>query len=51
MATDIRTRVEAFGLGWWVALFVGVVAVILGFMGFLPKEHAMLICAVCAVRL
>jgi hypothetical protein len=51
MAADIRTRIEGFGLGWWVALFVALIAIILGFMGLLPKEVAMLIVAVCAVRL
>lgn len=51
MAANIRTRIEGFGLGWWVALFVGVVAIIMGAMSLLPKEVAMLIVAVCAVRL
>jgi hypothetical protein len=51
MATEVRTRIEGIGLGWWVALIVGLIAILLGFMGMLPKEVAMLIVAICAVRL
>ena len=38
-------------LGFAVALIVAIVAIIMGFMGMLPKEVVMLILAVCAVRL
>jgi hypothetical protein len=51
MATEVRTRIEGLGIGWWVALVVALVAIIMGAMGLLPKEVAMLIVAVCAVRL
>lgn len=47
----LRERVESFGLGWWLALIVALVAIILGFMNLLPKEHAFLVVAVCSIRL
>lgn len=40
-----------YSLGFFVALVVGIVALVTGFMGMLPKEAVMLIVAVCAVRL
>lgn len=40
-----------FSVGWFVAFCVLVIAIIMGFMGLLPKEVVMLIAAVCAVRL
>lgn len=48
---DIRARAETFGAGWWLALITALVAIIMGVMGLLPKEAAMLIVAVVAVRL
>lgn len=38
-------------IGWIVAFVILVIAVIMGFMGLLPKEAVMLICAVAAIRL
>jgi hypothetical protein len=40
-----------FSVGWIVALVVLIAALMLGFMGILPKEVVLLICAVAAVRL
>lgn len=40
-----------FSVGWAVALIVLIAALMLGFMGILPKEVVLLTCAVCAVRL
>jgi len=41
----------AFGVGWIIALVVFLFALIFGFMGMLPKEIVLVICAICAVRL
>lgn len=40
-----------FSVGWIVAFVILVIAIIMGFMGLLPKEVVMLICAVCSIRL
>lgn len=40
-----------FSVGWFVAFVVLVIAVIMGFMGLLPKEVVMVIAAVCSIRL
>ena len=39
------------GVGWLIALIVGLCACIFWAQGSLPKEAAMLIIAVCAIRL
>ena len=41
----------AFSVGWIVALIVLIAALMLGFMGLLPKEMVLVIAAICAVRL
>lgn len=51
MATEIRTRVEAFGLGWWLALLIGLLAIVLWALGQMSREQAMIVLAVCAVAL
>lgn len=39
------------GVGWIVALVVGLIAIILWFQGTLPKEWALVTLAICVVRL
>ena len=39
------------GIGWPIALILGILVVILWVQGSLPKEWAMLVLAVCANRL
>ncbi len=39
------------GIGWIIALVVLLVTLIFWAMGLLPKEVALPICAICAVRL
>lgn len=51
MAAEIRTRVEAFGIGWWLALIVAILAVVLWALGQMDRSQAMLLLAVCAVAL
>lgn len=41
----------AFSVGWIVALIVLIAALMLGFMGLLPKEMVLVIAAICSVRL
>lgn len=40
-----------FSVGWIVALIVLIAALMLGFMGLLPKEVVLVAAAICAVRL
>lgn len=40
-----------FSVGWIVALIAMIAALMLGFMGLLPKEWVLAICAIAAVRL
>lgn len=51
MAADIRARAETFGIGFWVALLILVADVILAFMGIVDRDPALVIAAICAVRL
>jgi len=51
MAADIRTRVERFEIGFWVALILAVLAAVMGVTDLLDKGLAMLVVAICAVRL
>lgn len=38
-------------LGWAIAFGVLIITGVLAFMGMMPKEHVLLIAAICAVRL
>lgn len=40
-----------FSVGWIAALIILIAALMLWALGIIPKEWALLICAVCSVRL
>ncbi len=40
-----------FSVGWLIALILLIVSLLLWGLGAIPKESALLICAVCSVRL
>jgi hypothetical protein len=40
-----------FSVGWFAALVLFIVALLLWGLGAIPKEWALLICAACSIRL
>lgn len=51
MAAEIRTRVESFGFGFWVAVIL-LIAVWLGFLfGRVDLPLAFVVSGLCAIRL